>query len=50
LSDISGDNSLILVAVADEEVRDNLNNMNIEYYDVPNYIFPFVKEYYEIMR
>lgn len=50
LSDISADNSLILVAVADEEVRDNLNNMNVEYYDVPNYIFPFVKEYYEIMR
>ena len=24
--------------------------LNIEYYDVPNYIFPFVKEYYEIMR
>ena len=50
LSDISADYSLILVAVADEEVRDNLNNMNVEYYDVPNYIFPFVKEYYEIMR
>lgn len=50
LSDISAGDNLILVAVADEEVRDNLNNMNIEYYDVPNYIFPFVKEYYEIMR
>lgn len=50
LSDIAGDNNLILVAAADEEIRDNLNSMNVEYYDVPNYIFPFVKEYYEIMR
>lgn len=50
LADIAGDNNLILVAAADEEIRDNLNSMNIEYYDVPNYIFPFVKEYYEIMR
>lgn len=50
LSDILDGKNLILVAVADEEVRDNLNNMNVDYYDVPNYIFPFVKEYYEIMR
>lgn len=50
LSDIVGNNSLILVAAADEEIRDNLNGMNVEYYDVPNYIFPFVKEYYDVMR
>lgn len=50
LSDIAGDNNLILVAAADEEIRDNLNSMDAEYYDVPNYIFPFVKEYYDVMR
>lgn len=50
LSEIVDGNNLILVAVADEEVRDNLNTLNIKYYDIPNYIFPFIKEYYEVMR
>lgn len=50
LSEIVDGNNLILVAVADEEVRDNLNTFNIKYYDIPNYIFPFIKEYYEVMR
>lgn len=43
------DMPLILVAAADEEVRFNLERLKIEYYDIPNYIFAFVKEYYEIM-
>lgn len=43
------DMPLILVAAADEEVRFNLQRLKIEYYDIPNYIFPFVKEYYETM-
>ena len=41
---------LILVAAADGEIRINLDRLNIKYYDIPNYVFPFIKEYYEIMR
>lgn len=52
LSDIVGNNNLILVAAADEEIRDNLNSMNVEYYDVPNYIFPLAANFegYEWLR
>ena len=41
--------SLILVAAADDEIRDNLKETQQNYYDIPNYVFPFIKEYYEIM-
>lgn len=50
LSEVLGGNNLILLAAADEEIRENLNDLNVDYYDVPNYIFPFIKEYYEVMR
>lgn len=50
LSDILSEDYLIFLAAADEEIRENLNNLKVDYYDVPNYIFPFIKEYYEIMK
>lgn len=39
----------ILVAVADDEVRKNLVDNGVEYIDIPNYIFPFIKEYVELL-
>lgn len=41
---------MIIVAAADVEIRDNLDKAGITYYDVPNYVFPFIKDYYEIMK
>ena len=50
ISEVSMKNEpLILVAAADDEIRQNLDNLNIKYYDIPNYVFPFIKGYYEIM-
>lgn len=39
----------ILVAAADNEVRINLASYNIDYIDIPNYIFPFIKEYVRLL-
>lgn len=39
----------ILVVVADDEVRDNLSKHNIDYIDIPNYVFPFIKEYKRLL-
>lgn len=50
LSDVLSEDYLIFLAAADEEIRENLNNLDVNYYDIPNYVFPFIKEYYEIMK
>ena len=39
----------ILVAVADPEVRENLQKYNFKYIDLPNFIFPFIKEYFRML-
>lgn len=44
------DNSMILVAVAGEEVRENLARYNMQYLDVPNYVFPFIKDYVRVLH
>lgn len=41
---------VFLVAVANGEVRQNLVNYNVDYIDVPNYIFPFIKEYANLLH
>lgn len=50
LSDLPKGEKCIFVAAADGEIRENLKRRNENYYDIPNYVFPFIKEYYEIMR
>lgn len=40
----------ILVAAADGEVRQNLDDQSLEYIDIPNYLFPFIKEYAELFN
>lgn len=39
----------ILVAVADPDVRINLKMYNFKYIDIPNFIFPFIKEYVKLL-
>lgn len=41
--------SYILVAAANSEIRDNLKKCNLNYYDIPNYVFPFIKEYVNLL-
>lgn len=40
----------ILVAAAGSEIRENLMKQNIGYIDVPNYVFPFIKEYERLLH
>lgn len=41
---VRNDNSIILVAVAGQEVRDNFASYNMQHIDVPNRVFPFIKD------
>ncbi len=50
LSEINKNEYSILIAVADNEVRDNLTSRKLIAYDVPNYVFPFLKDYYRILN
>lgn len=38
-----------IVAAASSEVRQNLVNRKINYLDIPNYIFPFIKDYARLL-
>ena len=40
----------LLVAVGDWSVRERLDKENISYIDIPNYVFPFIKEYVRNLR
>ena len=44
------ENRVILVAVANREVIRNLTKSELEFVDTPNYIFPFIKQYCEILN
>lgn len=50
LSEIVGKDYNILIAVADGEVRRNLENRGVIAYDVPNFIFPFIKDYQKLVE
>ena len=39
----------ILLAAAADDIRDNLAKVGVEYYDIPNYVFPFIKEYADLL-
>lgn len=43
------ENRVILVAVADGEVIRNLKKSGLNFINTPNFIFPFIKQYYEIL-
>lgn len=49
LSEIARADYNILIAVADDDVRDNLANKGLVAYDVPNYVFPFLKDYQKLI-
>lgn len=50
LSEVVNYKCPIFVAVADDEVRLNLEHYHINYVDVPNFVFPFIKQYAWILR
>lgn len=39
----------ILLAAANDDIRNNLAEVGMEYYDIPNYVFPFIKEYASLL-
>lgn len=43
-------NDTVLLAVADETAKENLDNMKIEYYQTPNYIYPFLKQFATVIN
>lgn len=50
LCEIVNKDYCILIAVADNEVRENIKQIGLKVYDVPNYVFPFLKEYQSIVN
>lgn len=44
------ENRVILVAAADGEIIRNLKKSGIEFINTPNYIFPFIKQYCQILK